>query len=150
MKFIIAISTICLLSLGTCSQLTAPANDPTLGPGDYAGTFSVTFKQFRNSQRAVQQSGSILMSFSDSAYTYQAIATRSSDSTASDSLGDTGNYSLQATTISMDDVAWRRLGPLWYPSLYFRDTFTYQVVDHQIRISQENTFAKWELNLVRQ
>jgi len=130
--------------------ITAPEEVPTLGPGDYAGTFLVIFKQFRNTQKAITQSGSIRMSFSDSSYTYQAIATRSSDSTARDSLGDSGNYSVQAATISMDDIAWRQLGPLWYPSLYFKDTFTFRIVDDQIRISQENAFARWELNLVRQ
>lgn len=150
MKFIIAISAVCFLLLGNCSQVTAPADEPTLGPGEYAGTFSVTFKQYRNSQSPVMQSGGIRISFSDSTYNYEALVTHSSDSTAIDSLGDSGTYTLETPNISMDDIAWRRMGPAWYPSLYFKNTFTYQVVDKQIKISQENSFARWELNLVQQ
>ena len=134
--------------LTKCNNSVSPGEQTAIKKGEYTGTFSVTFKNYKNYSVSVTQSGTISILFTDSTYKYSAIASFSSDSTASDSLGDFGSYSLVEDGIIMNDGSWLRMDPRWHNSLYLLDTFNVQKKYSKFNITQDNTFAKWDLNLV--
>jgi hypothetical protein len=150
MKPILVVSIICSITFSIigCNKSESPTEPITLGKGEYRGTFSVTFKSYKNYSVPLSQSGTISISFSDSAYVYSVIANYSSDTTTNDSLGDEGRYSKSQDKIIMNDGSWMRMDPRWHNSLYLFDTFTIQGSGTQLIISQDNSFAKWQLNLI--
>ncbi len=115
--------------------------------GEYAGSFSLTFKSYKNSG-PVTQSGIISVSFNDSTYSYSAVADFSSDTTAADSLADAGYFSLFQDSIVMNDVSWLLMDPIWHNSLYLFGTFKIEKMENKFRIYQDNSFAKWDLLLL--
>ncbi len=134
--------------LPSCKNTVSPESNIAINKGEYSGTFSVTYKNYKNYSSAVTQSGSISIFFNDSTYEYSAIADYSSDTLASDSLGDSGRYSINQGNIVMDDFCWLRMDDIWHNSLYFEGTFSIHKIDNILQIVQDNSFAKWNLNLV--
>lgn len=112
----------------------------------YEGSFSVTFKSYKNSGPVIQ-SGIISISFNDSTYSYSAAADLSSDTTAADSLADAGYFSLFQDSIVMNDVSWLLMDPRWHNSLYLLGTFKLEIIENKFHIYQDNSFAKWDLLL---
>lgn len=144
---------ICLLTslvfiLIKCSNSVSPSEQITIKKGAYTGTFSVIFKNYKNYSFSATQSGTISILFTDSTYTYSALVSYSSDSTAPDSFADFGSYSIGKDRIIMNDGSWLRMDPRWHNSLYLFDTFSIQQDDNKFNITQDNTFAKWDLNIV--
>ena len=131
-----------------CNNPISPTENTILAKGTYSGTFSVTFKHYQNYSKSITQSGIISILFADSTYKYSAIVSYSSESTVSDSLGDFGSYSIVNDGIRLDDGSWLRMDPSWHNSLYLFDTFNVQKKFSGFYITQDNTFAKWDLNLV--
>ncbi len=114
--------------------------------GKYAGSFSVTFKSYKNLD-SITQSGIIFISFNDSTYSYSAAADYSSDTTAADSLADAGYFSSFQDSIVMNDVSWLLMDPIWHNSLYLLGTFKLEGAENKFHIYQDNSFAKWDLLL---
>ena len=131
-----------------CNNSTSPTENLVLRKGTYSGTFSVTFKNYRNFSHSLTQTGTITVLFTDSAYTYLAIVNFSSDLTSTDSLRDNGTYYLAKNGIIMRDDSWWRMDAGWHNSLYLENTFNFDYNDIGLRISQDNAFANWNLNLV--
>ncbi len=153
MKPIFMISIICSIGLSSilgCKKSDSPTAPITFTKGAYGGTFSVTFKNYKNNSVSLSQSGTIVISFSDSAYVYSAIVNYSSDTAAYDSLGDRGRYSKLQEKIIMNDGSWLRMDALWHNSLYLLDTFAIQTGERQMEISQNNSFADWKLDIAPQ
>ncbi|MDE3058100.1 MAG: hypothetical protein KGJ59_09105 [Bacteroidota bacterium] len=153
MKPIFLISIICSIGLSSilgCKKSDSPTVPITFAKGEYGGTFSVTFKNYKNTSTSVSQSGTIAMSFTDSTYAYSVAVNFSSDSTAYDSLDDRGRYSQLQGKIIMNDLSWWRADLIWHNSLYLKDTFAIQASEKQLAISQNNSFASWKLNIAPQ
>ncbi|GAB6283112.1 MAG: hypothetical protein STSR0008_18680 [Ignavibacterium sp.] len=147
-KIFLFVSLMFLIS--NCNNSTSPTDNIALTKGTYAGTFSVTFKDYQNSTSTLIQTGTITIAFTDSTYTYFAVVKFSSDSTASESLEDFGSYSLKKDEIVMNDDSWLRLNKNWSNSLYLGNTFGLEYNNTAVKIFQDNSFAKWDLNLVLQ
>lgn len=114
--------------------------------GKYAGSFSVTFKSYKNSDPVIQ-SGIISISFNDSTYSYSAAADFSSDTTTTDSLADLGPFSLFQDNIVMNDMSWLYMDARWHNSLYLLGNFKLEIIENKFHIYQDNSFAKWDLLL---
>jgi hypothetical protein len=134
--------------LSNCSNLTSPTENIVLKKGTYSGTFSVTFKNYKNYSYPVTQTGTISILFADSIYNYSAKINYSSDSISTDSLKDFGRYSIQSNKIIINDISWWRMDPHWHNGLYLENTFNIENIDGRFRIFQDNSFAQWDLNLV--
>lgn len=136
--------------LSNCNNSTSPTDNISLTKGTYSGTFSVIFKNYQNSNNTLVQTGTITISFTDSTYTYFAVVKFSSDSTAFESLKDLGSYSLKKDEIVMNDDSWLQFNKNWHNSLYLGNTFSLEDNNTELRIFQDNSFAKWDLNLALQ
>ena len=133
-----------LLFFATCQNTMNSEGQNKSIEGEYSGTFSVTYKSYKNSS-SVTQTGKISILFRDSTYSYSAVANYSSDITTYDSLSDRGYYSQNHDKILLNDMSWLRMDKSWHSSLYFEGIFDIYQTGEQVQISQENTFAKWHL-----
>lgn len=143
---IIALLPITLL-LTSCDTTEFPTGGVSFIKGEYTGTFSVTFKNYKNTSSPLIQEGTISVMFSDSTYKYSAKAEFSSNGLADTLLTDGGMYTRNENKIIMNDVSWMTMDPGWHNSLYLLDTFAVRAIGNQLEISQENSFAIWQMNL---
>lgn len=91
----------------------------------YSGTFDVTLKNYKNTDRTVSISGTIDLVFGKSTYTYEAKISNASEDITEIYLHDTGTYTLDAGRISMADNATKLMNPGTMPSLYLSGDYTY-------------------------
>jgi hypothetical protein len=145
--FLVGLVAIVFLFPIGCQKKESPTERPVLTKGEYIGSFSVTFKNYQNIPGKVTQSGSVAFLFSDSSYQYNGTVVHNSLKDSSFSIGDHGGYSLFDEKIRMTDISWLLMSPTWRSSLYLTDTFVVRTVGQQFIITQENSFAIWELKL---
>jgi hypothetical protein len=134
------------LSINSCRKSDSPTEPLPFSKGEYTGTFSVTFKDYNKGP--LTQSGTISFTFSDSTYAYSANVTYASDTSAFSLLNDQGRYSKIQLSLSMTDISTKIVGPNRRNSLYLDGVFSLQSVGTQFSISQDDTFATWNLELV--
>jgi len=91
----------------------------------YSGTFEVTFKNYKNTDRTVSISGTIDIVFGKSTYTYEAKISNASEDVTDTYLHDTGIYTLEAGRITMADDATKLMNAGTMPSLYLSGDYTY-------------------------
>ena len=137
-----------LLLLTSCNKTESPTESVSIKKGEYIGTFSVTFKNYKNNSSPLTQEGTISIMFSDSSYEYSAKADYSSNEISDTFLTDRGKYIRTEDKIIMNDISWEMMDPRWHNSLYLLDTFTIQAIGNQLEISQDNSFASWKINLI--
>jgi len=111
-----------------------------------AGTFEVTYKDYKNFSRAVTVSGTINIEFSTGTYSYNGVIV-SSDNEFSGPIHDNGTYTLRGNTIDMFDTATKMMNPSWQPSLYLSGTYDYRRTDTQIMIEGEGQYGSVKLVL---
>ena len=131
----------------SCNKTESPTQSSAFKKGEYSGTFSVTFKNYKNQNSSLSQSGDIAITFSDSSYSYSATVNNSSDPKADSVLADVGKFTNEGQKMSMNDQSWMYMDPRWHNSLYLFGTFEIQTTGKQLKISQENDFAIWNLFL---
>lgn len=85
--------------------------------------------------------------FSDSSYQYSAKAVFSSNGLADTLLTDGGRFTRNENKIVMNDISWMTMDAGWHNSLYLLDTFTVRSNGKKLEISQNNSFATWQMNL---
>ncbi|MCC6550162.1 MAG: hypothetical protein IT279_08850 [Ignavibacteriaceae bacterium] len=131
----------------SCDNTESPTGAVSFIRGEYTGTFSVTFKNYRNTASPLTQEGTISIMFSDSTYKYSAKADFSSNGLADTLLTDGGRFTRNENKIIMNDFSWMTMDAWWHNSLYLLDTFTVRAIGNQFEISQDNSFANWQINL---
>lgn len=143
---IIALLPITLL-LTSCDTTEFPTGGVSFIKGEYTGTFSVRFKNYRNTASPLTQEGTISVMFYDSTYKYSAKAEFSSNGLADTLLTDGGRFTRNENKIIMNDFSWKTMNPGGHNSFYLLDTFTVRAIGNKIEISQDNSFASWQMNL---
>lgn len=136
-----------ILVFTSCDNTDFPNGAVSFIKGEYTGTFSVTFKDYKNTSSPLIQEGTISVMFSDSTYKYSAKAEFSSNGLADTLLTDGGRFTRNENKIIMNDFSWKTMNPGGHNSLYLLDTFAVRAIGNQLEISQENSFAIWQMNL---
>ncbi|GMV00285.1 MAG: hypothetical protein AMXMBFR51_30170 [Ignavibacteriota bacterium] len=136
-----------IILLTSCDTTEFPTGAISYINGEYTGTFSVTFKNYKNTASPLTQEGTISIMFYDSTYQYSAKADFSSSGLADTLLTDGGRFTRNDNRIVMNDISWMTMDPGWHNSLYLLDTFTVHAIGNQLEITQDNSFARWQMNL---
>lgn len=131
----------------SCDTTVFPTGAVSFIKGEYTGTFSVTFNDYKNTSSSLIQEGTISIMFSDSSYQYSAKAVFSSNGLADTMLTDKGRFTLNENKIVMNDISWMTMDAGWHNSLYLLDTFTVRTNGNTLEIFQDNSFATWHINL---
>jgi hypothetical protein len=113
----------------------------------FIGTFEVTMKNYRNTDRTVTISGTIEFVFGRSTYTYNAkVINASADVTETD-LHDKGTYTMDQNRITMSDDAAKLMNPGIMPSLYLSGVYGYNHEAAQSTIEGNGAFGSAKITL---
>jgi len=115
--------------------LTSPI---TFIDGEFAGTFIVTFINYKNTNIPVTQRGSIKFKFNDDFYKYEGQVEHSSDNQKPFKIRDDGRYEVKNNNINMVDDANLKMQPGWLPSLYLMSDYEYSWNGKILTISGKN------------
>lgn len=141
------------ISFAACEKAVSPTAPVTVdkSANTYNGSFEVTFKDYKNSNRAVSVSGSISFNFNpDNTYSYDAVVVSSAENEVATSLHDNGTFHIKQNNIEMSDDAARMMNPTWQQSLYLSGTYSYRRSDTQTMIEGSGEYGSIRIVLNNQ